>query len=1523
MENTDYNIIILKQIINTQINIKFKKLIIIHKEILLKYLLKVCVLVGIYFKINNFIEQLTENNCQDIFSLLNLLLPYYDLNKSGELENLDFLFKNLNNQAIKFESSYYIDHTDPINTTNTTNTETYLIEYFDNTIKSIDNTLLKVSKKLLPNWINVFPYTINNYLDSELFKNLNKLVQNKGFQNSNSLYKYIGEDSSITLNKKEYEKNLLIGYDNLYGCIYNFLYNDIKTIKWMIFDILINGVPIPNIIVLSEEIGIYQIANTKWEQIDSQSQSKIKDKWDKLLSGSDKFPLIRSLILFYLRWEVDLDKLQKKIGINKDDLCYKLLRKSKRDEDEDKEINIDDNIGLPKDFIEEDKLNECVRKIALKIDVEDIYNYIYKCMQRFRYTWYGFVCVDNIHNIFSINNYLKNYKLLYPELNFLSTNKFLITPKNIYNFFKSIINDKSVNKKEYGLISNSFSWDSVDILVQNKFIQKLNTINKNNDWFSISNNIAKMYNLDKQSDANIIFNISEQIKNTMSNSMFARVIIETLIINNMLSYVKSNPKLSNFQNIPDKNKENAKFKQYYKDNVDIQSYSESYSFLSNRKLSSYDKILDSKGDLLSIYQIIKNSSWFMTFGSNWIAQIQVYHHILNQRVMFVTGATGVGKSTTFPFVTLYGHKMLFFNNNVKIVCSQPRVQPAEDNSEYIAKFLGTPFVKDKDNKNNKNKFISQNINYLQYKTKDKFVIDDEYHPTLRFCTDGILFVELKENYLLKKSNSHDKFIKENIYNCILVDEAHEHNPNMDMILTLIRFTTYINNQILLGIVSATMEDDETTYRKYYQMIDDNWKWPLDLKYKDYKELDYNSNQIDRRVHLSPPFFSTNFKIDEIDMIIHNKDLTETNIINLINTILATSPTGDILIFQNGVNEIKKLVELINKKTPETVLALPFYSKLDKKILDDYIKVISNPSIRKLINIKKSIPIDRLLDKDLEPDDKVEPGTYQRFIIVATNIAEASITIDTLKFVIDTGEQKINIYDSSKDISKLEVIPISIPNQKQRKGRVGRVGPGKVYYLYDRTKLGSKVLFKITIENITSLLLTLLTSMDKKLIDDSTDPYLVTNINLIKSLDFLVQQYSYLNDTYTEMLYTNTKLKPYQMIYPYSDGKYDIKTLIDNEGKFYIVHPNELDFNRDIKDDLKILEYNSKYSNKPNKIFELSKLKKYIDKEDRLTSYGELINYIGDLFTSDDESMNSDIKISTLVLDMLSLGFDTDSEIFRQILLFIIFKQSSRNIRFDKIKITDKADFLIKSSIIPISLYSIIQIDKIILKLKEDFSINNINKLIKDELEILSKKIEILQNENIVFILTEYYKYKIIFKIILGTNIQYPNLYKNKFLKKININNNNKYSEKKARLIKTLNDYNLICLLIIKNYPYNVYKKVFDSNFYIEYFNRDVNRVYELKSFKPFKKIIYETNVKHELLNNTVFSLDIEEPNYLKNLIWINNGILQVLKYLIDLKEITNVNLTINRDDILVLYGKNSYKVFEKIDKIIETSNSIN
>lgn len=1513
MENTEYDKIIriekqinsLRIIINAQINSKFKKLIYIHKEILVKYLLKLCLMCGIYFRFDNFAEQLTQNNCQNIFSLMNLLMPYYELNKSDQLENLDYLFKNYNNQSKNLDSSYYLDHK------NYTKSQNYLEEYFENTIKSIDNTFRKISTKLLPNWINVFPYTINNYINSDIFNNLNNLVLSSQFKNNDSLVGYISD--RITLDSNAFTKLLHLGYHNLYGCAYNFLYQDIKLIKFMIFDSLNKNTPIPNIIILADSLQIHQITHKKWIDLSVDEQNKISNLWSTMLINESKFPTIRSLILFYLRWESNVEEIQN-IRLSRD--CQKILFTKLKNLENIENDDFDENtLGIKNIPLE--KIDECIRSVTSKLKFESIYNYLFKSIQKFRYTWYGYVCLDNEHNIFSINNYLENYLTLYPEF-FLNKN-IIISPKNIYNFFKSLINDSSGGN--YTPISNSFSWDSVDLQVQNKFIERLNSIHTNNTWFNINKNIARIYNknLSIPDDKNFVENFTEQIKECMGKKgMFAKIILETLVINNMLSYIKYNPKLSDERLIPNKNKENVKWKEYFSNKINIESYRDSYSFLSNRRLSSYlVESANSKNKKENIFEIIKSTRWFTTFGSDWIAQIQVYHKILNQRVMFVTGATGVGKSTTFPFVTLYGHKMLFFNNNAKVLCTQPRIQPAVDNSTYVAKYLGLPFTKD-----SLDQYEVKNINYLQIKTKKVSVTDEEYHPTLKYCTDGSFMVELKQNYLLKRINiGTESFTKDNIYNCVLVDEAHEHNPNMDMILTLIRYSVYINNQILLGIVSATMEDDETTYRIYYQMIDDNWKWPLDLKYKDYIKLNYNSNMLDRRIHLSPPFLTTNFKIEEYDNPV-NKDSIENELVNTVNTILNTSPDGDILIFQNGQAEILRLLELLNKKTPESVLALPFYSKLDKNILENYVKKIADPEVRKLIVNKKSIPVDKI--NELNPNEKVQPGTYQRFIIIATNIAEASITIDSLKFVIDTGEQKVNVYNPSRDISKIEVKPIAIPNQKQRRGRVGRVKPGTVYYLYDRKVLDTRVLFKITIENITSLLLSLITYSDTKLIDKTTDPYLVTNLDTIP--EFLREQYSYLNISYVPILYSNSKLPESlyenKIIYPYSDGKYDLNTLIDESGKFYIIHPNELDFTRDMNN-LEIIEKISNYYNKADKIFQLSKLKGYIDPDtDKISSYGELAINLMDIFISqEDEESAPDIKISTLLLDLISLGFDVESELFKMIILFVISKDSRD--KFEQIQRNGVADFLIFASIIPSFMFTIINIDSIISKLNMDFTIDYIDRTIYKQLMDLKSKFSLLDDNRIFNIIKEYYFYKILIKIIIGPKEKYQSLYKNQVLNKINISNNIVYPTKKIKLMKMLNNYDLMCLLIIKNYPYNVYYNVFGTNFYLEYFNRDVNKIYEIKNFMFKNKKIFVTNVKKDMLFNTIFSLKIDDPNLLNNIMWINNDVLLVLRHIMDLRNVIKENTNINKEEIALMYNKDSYRVLEKIDKIIETIHKLN
>lgn len=75
--------------------------------------------------------------------------------------------------------------------------------------------------------------------------------------------------------------------------------------------------------------------------------------------------------------------------------------------------------------------------------------------------------------------------------------------------------------------------------------------------------------------------------------------------------------------------------------------------------------------------------------------------------------------------------------------------------------------------------------------------------------------------------------------------------------------------------------------------------------------------------------------------------------------------------------------------------------------------------------------------------------HRRKIILATNIAETSITINGLRYVIDTGFMKIRAYDTHKNVDMLTVVPISKANALQRAGRAGREAEGKCYRLYGK------------------------------------------------------------------------------------------------------------------------------------------------------------------------------------------------------------------------------------------------------------------------------------------------------------------------------------------------------------------------------------------------------------------------------------------------------------------------------------------
>lgn len=1527
------------------INKTFEKLNDKEKELVSKYLFYAVMLINVYFYSEHFIKQIMLNKNQDIYSIMVLLLPFYDLNKSKEMSSLNEILINSDNTSKALNSSYYIDHDQIFSDNYIKNVE----EYLNNSLMGISMTLSKICNKLLPNWINIFPHTMTTIFENKLYLNFKEIYENKKFIDNQTLQLWKSDlTNNFELNQSEF---MYLGYPTLYSTIYSFLYNDIKDIKWMIYDINYNNNIIPNIILITEELGISKICSQEYSKLDINRIKDLELKWKQFKTKS--FQSLKALILFYLRWSQDND-YDMYLTLNTNNNLENINKNDYYEND------IDDDI-----YTKQYDIDIIVKNISNSIPYERIYKYIYLCSQKFKYTWYGHQCLTELNIYYTTNDYKQNYK-----------NK-IITPKNIYNYFKSLINNNITDNGEtrFRPITNSYNWYELTESNRKLFISRLN--DRNIEWYNIRGNLSKIY------DKNQVNEKQNEIREIIIQSeLIPKVIFTTLVYNGLLSYYKYNPILSNSKLIPDKNKKYSDWNDYIMKHVDIKSYSDSYHFLSNQKLDNHDLVS------------MKNSKWYTNFGADWIAQIQLYHRHINNRILFITGATGAGKSTVAPFLLLYATKMIDFKNNGKVICTQPRKQPTKDNAIQISKNLGVPILFD-----SKGDATVKDINYIQYKFSDGAVTDDLYHPTLLLCTDGLLYNIIKTNYVMKKTNISDmQYTSNNLLDILLVDEAHEHNTYMDMILTLSKFPVYINNQISLGIISATMDNDEIIYRKYFEIIDDNYKYPLNTSYlNNNRQVLYDQNYIDRRIHLSIPFGGMNFKVDDIIQNAYSKDINVINekVISIVKYILNDSVDGDILIFQPGQNEIIKLIETINKVVPNNVLAIPFYSKLDPEILENKVKKISNPQIRNSIRYPKKYTIE-----DIVPSNELLKEPYTRFIIIATNIAEASITIDTLKYVIDTGTQKVLTYDVNTNQDILETRLIAIPNQKQRRGRIGRVKPGTAYYTYDITQISENVVYKICIENITEKILDLISSSNINLINSYNDP---NSSSSLPDIPFLYKQYSIINGN--NVIKFNRKYRKHNLkiIYPQQDGKYKLEYIRDELGQFYIIHPDEDKFTRNTN--LEIIKRSDNYKNKIDIILKYCKNSGYLDSNDKLNNFGSLISGVADL-------MLLPIQTTRIILDIIasfpkntSLNDIIESQLTRYGILFLVFR--SLPIKTSTINnYTGYADFLILSKLVPNQFYK--QYD-IIYNIQYIASSNGSE--IDNELYIQNKVEKLLRNNysieirkeytNIKNILLAYYTYlykiflvminnyvdgdilfkdlniklKLIkeeknasymesmkqFKTILfgdikqeslkfGNHIYIPvntliektksnrnfkilNLNKlvqdnntNNFIKEqsnnpnavLNLEYNKRYDEFVYEKLEGATTYDKFCFYLIVNYPNNVLIKIDTTDTYIEYFNRDINLLYKIKEYGG-------TRLPNDITNKMIFAIE-SDSGKISNLLVIREYIFNIL---LEYYRYNNINIMkrnskLNVEQCKETYGYDfnyMYLHYKKILEYIEDNNN--
>ncbi len=1142
-----------------------------HKSLLFEYLINIIDVIAIKFNfdLNNrytYEHQFRQNNYRDAIGLLFMLLPYIDDTfgtKSKSLSSLNELYIakknniecNINNTEPKYEYTN-LQYGRCVRDNDRAEEIIFSEDHLKHNYLLLLDTIQNVANKLYVNWINIRPIdpimaTNENYIP---YIETKKQIFNT---------KLIEWDPAIDNKNGKFNQAMSVG--EIYNILSNYLFHEIKNIKWLIYDIYINKHPYKYLYYLNDILNIENCAkNIKWNLLSEKEQNNfnqnlnmlidtfIKDSTYGNLSRDNIQYIITVLIFFFNKYYTN------KGGRGKDG--YKELQ---GDTEEVGDDTVFSNLTL-EDYR--------VSAKSLKNNGKHIYEYISESLYELRFTWYSkfYLTYNNESKLYELNKISSSHFRSYGS-NISIKGNFSI--KNVYNFTKSLISYTDSNEKNQNKNYKQFPkyWKSLNSEDKKIILDRLNS--REVDWFTII----------KYLKLGVGYTHEEAIKinNTILESIFgylAEIVFDILASNGLLSEFVPDARLTDQSILPQSTSDRntaiqKRLGQYVISNPKLRErWEKSIYFINNLEYGQMEMTekIDNVAKTEKYIDLLSNpktrvGSWVYVYGMDWICQIGFFHHYLNNRVIYITGGTGVGKSTQVPKLLLYSLKMLDYKTTGKIACTQPRVPPTVNNAKTISSQMGIPI--ESYNKSIDSDIVTNNY-YIQYKHQKKKHSLKQKGLVLEIMTDGTLEIDLKNPVL--KSMIKDNYSNNNIYDIVIVDEAHEHNKNMDLILTRMKYAAYYNNSIKLVIISATMEEDEPVYRRYYRDINDNKMFPLNLSLKTHNLDRIN---VDRRLHISPPGEVTQYRINEIYTPLFSEGGDKNQLLETIKktvlNILKTSTDGDLLLFQPGEGEIKTTVTELNKITPKDVIALPYFSALSdvKKTMVEEIN-----KYKFGLTIPKDVPFEEDLDEtQYKP---VLPGTYKRVIVVGTNIAEASITISTLRYVIETGTQKTNIYDYKTRSAQLLLTEISESSRLQRKGRVGRVAQGTVYYLYKKgSKENIKKQFNISIEDFSDKLFEMLSykPQDEPFFDQTNDPYKNTiNINNIQRLykngldDMIREQYFTKNSFYE--YYGSDKHYDYknasQMFIYYKTG-FDKQTLDDREGVFYIVHPDELCFTRNI------------------------------------------------------------------------------------------------------------------------------------------------------------------------------------------------------------------------------------------------------------------------------------------------------------------------------------------------------------------------
>ena len=271
-------------------------------------------------------------------------------------------------------------------------------------------------------------------------------------------------------------------------------------------------------------------------------------------------------------------------------------------------------------------------------------------------------------------------------------------------------------------------------------------------------------------------------------------------------------------------------------------------------------------------------------------------------------------------------------------------------------------------------------------------------------------VKLMTDGILLAEIQQDKLLLQ--YDTIIIDEAHERSLNIDFILGYLKQLLPKRPDLKVIITSATIDVERfSNHFNHAPIIEVSGRtYPVEVRYR-------------------PVIFSEDSESDK------NNDFQP--IINAIDE-LSSESTGDILIFLTGEREIRDLADTLRKLELKHTEILPLYARLSAS----------------------------------EQNRIFHPHNGRR-IVLATNVAETSLTVPGIKYVIDPGLARISRYSYRTKVQRLPIEPISQASANQRKGRCGRTSDGICIRLYDEQDFLSRPEFtepEILRTNLASVIL---------------------------------------------------------------------------------------------------------------------------------------------------------------------------------------------------------------------------------------------------------------------------------------------------------------------------------------------------------------------------------------------------------------------------------------------------------------------